>query len=60
MLTVGIGIHSDAVLVRYIGSIKRLRYTGMGHDINIASPFEELNKDCARAREDYLAEDITY
>ena len=47
LLTVRIGIHSDAVLVGNVGSSERMSYTVMGDGVNVAARLEGINKEFA-------------
>lgn len=44
-ISIGIGIHSDDVVVGNIGSNKRLQYTAVGDGVNTCSRVESLNKE---------------
>jgi adenylate cyclase len=44
-IEIGVGIHTDEIVLGNVGSLKRLQYTAIGDGVNTSSRVEALNKD---------------
>lgn len=56
-IAIGIGIHTDEVILGNIGTHKRLQYTAIGDGVNTCSRVQNLNKDFGTT---ILITDTTY
>jgi len=43
-IAIGVGIHTDDIVLGNVGSMKRLQYTAIGDGVNVGSRVEALNK----------------
>lgn len=44
-ISIGVGIHTDDIILGNVGSLKRLQYTAIGDGVNTSSRVEALNKE---------------